>query len=147
MAEPSPREIVERYAQALAAKDVDVMRSILADDIVEEYPQSGERFRGLENWVRMQLAYPDMEGLSTRLDQVEGADDRWVAGPNWSVMRIEGTGDRFWGSGRAHYPDGSEWHVVILFRLRDGKIARLTSYFAEPFPPAEWRRPFADPPS
>lgn len=147
MAEPSQREVVERYVQALAAKDVDLMRSILADDIVEEYPQSGERFQGLENWVRMQLAYPDWEGLSANLDQVEGAEDRWVAGPNWSVMRIEGTGDRFWSSGRVRYPDGSEWHTVVLFQLRGAKIAHLTSYFAEPFPPAEWRRPFADPPS
>jgi hypothetical protein len=147
MADPSPREVVERYAQALTTKDMELARSVLADDIVEEYPQSGERFHGLENWIQLQLAYPEFDRLATRMDRVEGADDRWVAGPNWSVLRIEGTGDRFWGAGRVRYPDGSEWHMVVLLELRGARIARMTTYFAEPFPAAEWRRPFAGPAS
>jgi ketosteroid isomerase-like protein len=145
VSEPSPRETVERFARALATKDLELARSALAEDVVEEYPQSGERFRGLDNWIEVQLHYPEYERLSTNMESVEGAEDRWVAGPNWSLMRIEGTSDRFWGAGQVHYPNGSTWHIVSLFQLRDGKIAHITTYFAEPFPAAEWRRPWWEP--
>jgi hypothetical protein len=37
------------------------------------------------------------------------------------------------------YADGSLFHGVSILELRDGKIARETDYFAEPFDPPQWR--------
>ncbi len=34
--------------------------------------------------------------------------------------------------------------MVQLLHLRDGKIARIRSYFAAPFEAAEWRRPYVE---
>jgi len=46
MSEQSNRECVDRYAHALTALDLDTLSGLLADDLVEEYPQSGERITG-----------------------------------------------------------------------------------------------------
>jgi ketosteroid isomerase-like protein len=38
------RAVVERFIQALAHNDLDVLEATLARDVVDTYPQSGERF-------------------------------------------------------------------------------------------------------
>ena len=50
MAEPSGRAVVERFAKAILDKDFDAQAALIADDYVEEMPQSGERIRGKANW-------------------------------------------------------------------------------------------------
>jgi hypothetical protein len=60
-------------------------------------------------------------------------------------MRLEGAGETFTATGRVRYPDGSVWHVIQIFRVRDGRIRELTSYFAEPFDAPEWRAPYREP--
>jgi hypothetical protein len=37
------------------------------------------------------------------------------------------------------YPDGRVWFTVMLLELRDGKVWRETSYWAEPFDQPQWR--------
>jgi len=37
------RQVVERYVEALIARDLDLQAEICAQDVVVEYPQSGER--------------------------------------------------------------------------------------------------------
>ena len=37
------------------------------------------------------------------------------------------------------YPSGEVWTVVDIFDFRNGRVVKLTEYFAAPFPPAEWR--------
>jgi len=142
MPELSGHEVVERYGQALAALDIDTLSALLADEVVEEYPQSGERIRGRDSWIAMQRAWPEV--VQPRIERVVGSEDQWVAGPNWTVLRIAGTGDDFWMHGRITYANGETWHVVQLLHLRDGKIARIRSYFAAPFEAAEWRRPYVE---
>ena len=41
--------------------------------------------------------------------------------PTFTVLRIEGTGSVFTGVQRAQYPDGSEWHVILIGEMRDGQ--------------------------
>jgi hypothetical protein len=42
------------------------------------------------------------------------------------------------------YGDGVDWHAVFILEFRDDKIAKLTAYWAPPFPPAEWRAASVD---
>jgi hypothetical protein len=37
------------------------------------------------------------------------------------------------------YGDGTPWQAVFVFELRDGKIARETAYWPQPFEAADWR--------
>ena len=59
--------------------------------------------------------------------------------PMFTVTRVVGSGDFWWGDGTLAYPDGSRWLFVAMFELRDGKILRETWYFAAPFEAAAWR--------
>jgi hypothetical protein len=46
---------------------------------------------------------------------------------------------------KAQYPDGSEWHIISMFELVDGRQKRATVFFAPLFDAPEWRRPFVEP--
>jgi hypothetical protein len=37
------------------------------------------------------------------------------------------------------YADGSVYQAVCIMELRDGKVAKETDYFAEPFAAPQWR--------
>ncbi|MFN2520948.1 MAG: nuclear transport factor 2 family protein [Candidatus Limnocylindria bacterium] len=142
MAPLSNREVVERYAKALVASDFDSQDALLADDVTDDYPQSGERLRGRVNIRRVAEQYPgrkDSGDLATKVDRVIGSEDRLVLTPNLTPMRVIGMGDQYVGTGEVTYPDGKTWHIVQLMELRNGKIAKLTTYFAAPFDAPPWR--------
>lgn len=144
MGERSTREIVEAYAQAVYKVDPAALDALLADDVIEDYPQSGERVRGKANMAAIILNYPGLQRDEdwrgrTKVDKVVGEEDRWVSGPDWRLTKIVGTGDHYTLTGRIRYPNGSVWHIAQLVELRNGKIARLTSYFAEAFEAPAWR--------
>ncbi len=108
MAEPSGRTVVERYARAIQDKDFDAMAALMADDFVQEMPQSGERVQGKANELAILRSYPGGVGtidpISTRL---HGAEDRWVLTPTFAPLRIEGSGDVYTHVGAATQGDSS----------------------------------------
>jgi ketosteroid isomerase-like protein len=145
MAAPTSREIVDEYIRAMVAKDFDTQVALLADDFVEEMPQSGERTRGSANFRAIAENYPGGVGtIDPKTGQVIGAEDRWVMGPSFNVLRVEGSGDTFTYAGTLTYAGGDVWHVIAILKLRDGKIARITSWYAEPFEAPEWRGPYVE---
>ena len=52
---------------------------------------------------------------------------------NFTLLRIEGTGDVYTFFGRAKYPDGVTWHVMSIIEVRSAKIAKTTWVFGAPF--------------
>ena len=145
MVEPSGRAIVERYARAVQAKDLDTLALLFADDYVDEMPQSGERVRGKANELAILRNYPGglgtVEPTSTRL---VGAEDRWVVTPTFAVLRIEGSGDVYIYVGTATYANGETWQMIQIVELRQGKIAKTTSWFAAPFEAPAWRAEYVE---
>jgi len=127
------RTTVEQFVQAMMKNDVEAQDRLLSDDFVEEYPQSGERIRGKDNRRAIIENYP---GGTPR---ESNASD---AGP-WAPA-ISGAGDRFTVVGQIKYPNGETWHLVSLVELRDGKINRITDYFAAPFEAPAWREPYVE---
>jgi ketosteroid isomerase-like protein len=125
MVKSSSRDIIERFTQAIEAQDFDTIAALVADDYVEDYPQSGERIRGRANQQAILRNFPGGVGTvdpdSTRL---VGAEDRWVVTPAFTVQRIEGSGDTYFYVASARYPNGETWQIDALVELRDGKIAR-----------------------
>jgi ketosteroid isomerase-like protein len=145
MAEPSSREIVDRFLRALVEKDFDAQAALLADDFVDEMPQSGERTRGKANFRAISEHYPGGVGtIDPKTGRVVGAEDRWVMGPSFNVLRIEGSGDTFTYAGTVTYAGGDLWHMIAIVQLRDGKIARSMTWFAAPFEAPEWRAPYVE---
>ena len=145
MAESSGREIVERWVRAIEAKDFDAQATLIADDFVDEMPQSGERIRGKANWLAISNNYPGGVGtVDSTTSRVVGADDHWVMTPSFSVLRIEGSGNVFTYAGTARYGDGQTWDLIAIIELRDGKIAKSTTWYAAPFEAPAWRARFVE---
>lgn len=96
-------------------------------DFVQEWPQSGERLT-MANSLKLLESYADKTG--TR--------------PKFSYRRMLGAGDHFIIEGTIDYGDGIPVSYVGVADLRDGKVARLTEYFANPFEAPAWRADFVE---
>ncbi len=137
MKDPDKRAIAERYVKALPA-NFEVLGELQHEEFVQEFPQSGEIIRGAENFRRTHESYPG--GTPTNeVQRITGTEDRWVMAPTFTFVRMVGEGDTFTAESTASYPDGSNYHVVTILELRDGKVVRARTYFASPFEAPEWR--------
>ncbi len=137
MAAPSNREVLDKFYECLRKRRYETLEEIAQPDIVQEWPQSGERIRGLANVRAVLENYPDFPTQDVR--RVVGAPDRWVTTPSFTPLRVSGTGDHYTIEAKTTYPNGEVWSTVHIVEFRDGKMCRMTDYFAAPFPPAEWR--------
>ena len=147
MAELTNREIVERFAHAQADPAGGAGDEYIAEDLVEDYPQSGERIRGRANRRAIFENYPGRgAGSDFGPNQVRNVvgDDQWVMTPAMTLARVNGSGERYTASGLITYPNGEHWHLIQLIELRDGKVARLTTYFAAPFEAPAWRAKYVE---
>src|SRR5207249_10786068 len=127
------RATVEQFIQAMMTNDVEAQDRLLADDFVEEYPQSGERIRGKDNRRAIIENYPGGTPKETS-----------STGPAAKAPAITGAGDQFTVVGQITYPNGETWQLVSWVELRDGKINRITDYFAAPFEAPAWRAPYVE---
>ncbi len=127
------------YADAATRWDFDVMSKLRHADWTAVWPQSGEIVRGSDNDRRIAESYPG--GLPKVITgRLVGSEDRWVTSPLGGAYRVSGDGENWWGEWRMIYPDGRAWLTVMLIELRDGKVWRETTYWAEPVDSPEWRQ-------
>jgi hypothetical protein len=121
MPEPEIRTALERHWAASDANDFDTEHQIYREDAVLEYPQSGERIRSRKNIQASRTAQPNYKRFSVR--RIVGAGDLWVTEFILSY-------------------DGKPSYTVSIMEFKDGKVARETQYFGDPFPPgpsrAQW---------
>ena len=112
------RQALERHWAASDANDFETEHDIYRDDAVLEYPQSGERIRGRRNIQASRLAQPNSKRFTVR--RIVGCGDLWVTEFILSY-------------------DGRPSYTVSVMEFRDGKVARETQYFADPFEPGPSR--------
>lgn len=137
--------ILGRMGELISTHHWDRLGEVFHDDAVIEYPQSGERFRGLAN-IRAQFEnYPGLEPGTSTLEEVIG-DETYALTPSYTVIRVEGSGDRGTAVIRARYPDQSLWWALNLYELRDERIVRSRTYFAPDFEAPDWRAPYREAP-
>jgi hypothetical protein len=100
-----------------------------SEDMVQEWPQSGERIRGRDNIVAVNEHYEDATGMT----------------PKMTLRRIVKPGEAWIIEGSIDYGDGVPISIVSIMEAgADGKIIRETDYFASPFEAPEWRRQWAE---
>lgn len=133
------RALWRRLMEALAEGDYESLRDVMHPDVVQEMPQSGERIRGLGNIIAELSHRPGRLGPDLASAHVVGDEARYAMTPTFNIVRVEGTGDSFTVFTRSRYPDGSDWYVVNLVTLRDGKVAKTIAFFAPCYPAPEWR--------
>jgi SnoaL-like protein len=109
---------LDRYREATVARDIDRSHKIYHDDVIVEFPQSGERISSKHNIYELRAHYP--------------------AKLSFKVLRVRGEGN-LWISEIVITYDGRPVNAVSIMEFRDGKVARETYYFGDPFEPPEWR--------
>src|SRR5258705_11887944 len=124
-------DIAAAYESALRSGDFRAIsrltREWSTDDFVQEWPQSGERLRKADA-IRVDEGYAEMSGTT----------------PTFSYKRMLGGGDSFVIEGTIDYGDGVPVSYVGIGEMRDGKVAKMTEYFANPFEAPAWRKPFVE---
>ena len=105
----------------------ELIKEYAADDFIQEWPQSGERLTKAAS-TRLAESYPQMSGTT----------------PTFKYKRMLGGGDVFVVEGTIDYGDGVPVTYVSIGEARDGKILKVTEYFANPFEAPAWRADFVE---
>lgn len=143
MTDPAHERALDGFADVLSRQDWDRLGDFVTDDATFEYPQSGERFHGMAN-IRAQFEnYPGLEPGTTRLDSVIGGTT-YALTPTYTVIGIEGSGDRGTAVFRIRYHPDDSWWAISLYELRDGRISHSRAFFAQDFEAPDWRAPYSE---
>jgi hypothetical protein len=122
MDEAAVRASLKHYLDHSAAGNEDAAHDIYVEDAVLEFPQSGERFEGVANFLAWRRNYPARVEYDLR--RVRGRDDVWVAE---ILLRY----------------DGGPWNYGIdILEFRGEKVAHESIYVGESWPAPEWRAPW-----
>ena len=117
------RAALDRHWAASDANDFEAEHQIYREDAVLEYPQSGERIRGRRNIQASRFAQPSRKRFTVR--RILGGADLWVT--EFVVTY-----------------DARPSYTVSIMEFRDGKVARETQYFRDPFEPGPSRAQWVD---
>ena len=118
------RELVERFFGASERGDRDEIAALVHDDMVMDWPQSGERFRGRDD-VLAAIAAVETKPQFAGEPRLVGAGSVWVL-----MVPLR------YGEDLLHY--------VAVIEVEDGRIRRGTGYWGAPFPAQASRAPFLD---
>ena len=120
------RSIFETGDMQAFAEGIDEMQ---ADDVVQEWPQSGERIVGKANIQAINQSYPASTGTAPKsvLRRILQPGKAWI---------IESVID---------YGDGVPVSLISIIETNaEGKVSHQTDYFANPFEAPEWRKQWVE---
>jgi SnoaL-like domain len=112
------RELANRFIESLEARDWDAWAGLLHSAVVYEIPQSRERIRGRDRYLRFNQEYPGDWHLRPK---VTIADERH--GVVWFEWLLDGRTD----------------DAMAFFEFADGLITRVTDFWPEPYEPPPGR--------
>jgi ketosteroid isomerase-like protein len=112
------RAVIDQHWAASAAGGQVAEHEIYHDDVVCEYPQSGEII-GRRNLQALRSHHPDKPS-------------------GFVVRRITGEGDLWITEYTIDY-GGKPSFTVSVMVFRDGKVSHETQYFTDPFEAPNWR--------
>ena len=122
MDRPSDENTRAALLRLLESRDLDLSHEIYADDAVLEFPQSGERFVGRQNFLEWRRKYP--------------------ADVGFAVTRVLGSGDLWTVELTVRYDGGDQQFGVSIHEFREGLMVRETIYVAAGWEAPEWRAPW-----
>ncbi|HEU4325809.1 MAG TPA: nuclear transport factor 2 family protein [Roseiflexaceae bacterium] len=124
MTHPSdPRQVVAAFWAAMQTNDFRAAAALLDEEYTLDWPQSGERICGRENFVAVNEQYP-------------------AAGPwRFTVHRLLADGPEV--ASDVSVTDGAiQGRALTFSTVRDGLILRQVEFWPDPFEAPEWRREF-----
>jgi SnoaL-like domain len=119
-------EPVRLLWERMEARDWDAVAEQLHPDVVVDWPNTAERFRGRDKFVGMNRAYP--EGWHINVLRIVDGGDVVV-----SEVRVDQAGERF--------------YAASFFEVHHETIVRAVEYWSdgEPAPSPAWRGEWAEP--
>ncbi|WP_416960643.1 nuclear transport factor 2 family protein [Streptomyces sp. Agncl-13] len=116
-----PAEVVQTLWDRMQARDWRGLGELLAEDLVVEWPVSGERIEGRRNFVSINAEYP--EGWAIR------------------VLRIVADGEVVVSEVEVPHDTMGVHRAVSFWTVRDGRIVTGREYWTElgSAPSPEWR--------
>jgi ketosteroid isomerase-like protein len=113
------KKVIERLIKCINDEHIEVMDDLFHEDAVMDWPQSGERVVGGDNRRAVYKSFPKLPHITPR--------------------RMVGAGDLLVAEATLDYGDNALYKTVFIFEFRDGKIAKETAYWSEPFEAPAWR--------
>ena len=118
-------EAVRLLWERMEARDWEGVAAQVHPDAVVDWPNTGERMRGRENYLAVQRAYP--EGWHIEVLGIVDAGDQVAC-----EVRVDHEGERF--------------YAASFFEVADGKIVSAVEYWSngEADEPPAWRAPWTE---
>jgi hypothetical protein len=116
--ETTIKAMLTQHAE-FAASDPRRAHAMYHDDAALEFPQSGERFEGVDSFREWRSTYP--------------------ASTSFEIWRVRGGGDVWVAEVTVSYDGGEPMYGVSILELRGDKIAHESIYVAEGWEAPEWR--------
>jgi hypothetical protein len=113
------RVALDQHWAASASGDLEAEHQIYDENVLCEYPQSGEKIRGRRNLQALRGHHPGKpSGFAIR--RIVGSNDLWVTeyAINYQTTVVQ---------------------TVSIMEFRNGRVIHETQYFAEPFEAPAWR--------
>ena len=124
MDEEQIRTAINAHWQASAIGNITAEHDIYDDDVICDYPQSGERILGRNNLQALRSHHP-------------GKPSGFI------VRRIIGKGNLWVTEYTITYGEEPAYTVSIM-EFRNGKVIHETQYFADPFEAPAWRNQWVE---
>ncbi|MFC0517567.1 hypothetical protein ACFFGT_25365 [Mucilaginibacter angelicae] len=118
-------EALNAHWQASAAGDINTEHDIYDDDVICDYPQSGERIFGRSNLQALRGHHPGKPS-GFRVRRILGKADIWITEYTINYQ-------------------GQTAFTVSIMEFRDRKVIHETQYFADPFEAPAWRSQWVEP--
>ena len=120
MKEEQIREVLNAHWHASAIGDVDAEHDIYDDDVICDYPQSGERIIGRHNLQALRSHHPGKPS-------------------GFNIRRITGAGN-VWVTEYIIIYQGQSAYTVSMMEFSNDKVVHETQYFADAFEAPAWRK-------
>jgi ketosteroid isomerase-like protein len=124
MGETENRATIAALAAAINTADHAALDKVFTEDVILEWPQSGERIVGGQNRREVYSRFPSL--------------------PKVAPGRVTGSGDVWVLEAQLDYGDGEPYQCIFIFEMRGGLIAKEVAYWSKPFPAPEWRAPWVE---
>jgi hypothetical protein len=141
------KALIDTLTDILGRSDFRTLGAVFTSDAEIEFPQSGERFRGIDN-IRGQFEdYPGHFDGTVRAVDLTGQSPTYALSPSYTVISVGGSELEATATLRVRYPDNSMWWVLLVYETDGQRVRRAKVYFAPDFEPAPWRAKYRVSPS
>jgi ketosteroid isomerase-like protein len=117
-------DVINSLIAAINGKDLNALDKVFSENVIFEWPQSGERINGNKNRREIYKRFPSLPAVKS--NRIQGNGEQWI---------LEATLD---------YGNDDKYQCVFIFEIRNGLISKEIAYWSKSFSAPEWRKPWVE---